>query len=309
MLIKISDDKAPQLHQLEALFERPDLDAEQKKRVESELRNLRSGIKGEKDSAYEIGFYLDKSKNWAVIHDLRLEHEGRIAQIDHILINRFLDVFVVETKNFNAGLSINERGEFTAWYGKNPVGIASPLAQNEKHIVVLRDAFTRIELPTRMGFTIKPSFHSVVMVAKTSRITRPKNLYTSNVIKADAISTWLQKDEESALHALGNLARVISSETLQTIAEHLAYWHKPITIDYPAKFGIRTSTQPLPPEEPRKPVPEPEEDAAAKSEPTRKLICCLCAAKVTYAVAKFCWNQKSRFGGKVYCFDCQKTVQ
>ena len=58
--------------------------------IEREIRFLRSGEKGEKDSAYYIDYYLGKSKNWAVIHDLRLFFFGQTAQIDHVLMNRFM---------------------------------------------------------------------------------------------------------------------------------------------------------------------------------------------------------------------------
>ncbi|NTV47823.1 MAG: NERD domain-containing protein, partial [Chlorobiales bacterium] len=40
------------------------------------------------------------SKNWAVIHDLRLEHENQVAQIDHLMINRSFDFYVLESKNY-----------------------------------------------------------------------------------------------------------------------------------------------------------------------------------------------------------------
>jgi hypothetical protein len=45
-----------------------------------------------------------------VIHDLRIEHRGRVAQIDHLLINRVLDIFVLESKNYYYGVKISEEG-------------------------------------------------------------------------------------------------------------------------------------------------------------------------------------------------------
>ena len=37
---------------------------------------------------------------------------------------------------------------------KSYEGLPSPLAQNERHIAVLRDAFVRIDLPTRLGIRL-----------------------------------------------------------------------------------------------------------------------------------------------------------
>jgi hypothetical protein len=47
-------------------------------------------------------------------------------------------------------------------------------------------------------------------------------------------------------------------------------------------------------------------DTAAK--PKQKLICHGCSAPVPYNVAKFCWFNKPKFGGDLYCMACQKTV-
>lgn len=62
--------------------------------------------------AYDIDFYFEPSKNIAVIHDRHLELNGRVAQIDHLLIGCMPEVFVLETKTFSTGININEHDEF-----------------------------------------------------------------------------------------------------------------------------------------------------------------------------------------------------
>ena len=61
-------------------------------------------MKGEAEAAYEMEFHYGASKNWMVLHDLRLECEGRVAQIDHLLLNRFLEIYVCESKRFSEGV-------------------------------------------------------------------------------------------------------------------------------------------------------------------------------------------------------------
>lgn len=39
-----------------------------------------------------------------------------------------------------------------------------------------------------------------------------------------------------------------------------------------------------------------------------KLVCHSCGATVAYKVAKFCWFNKARFGGNVFCMDYQKKL-
>jgi len=71
---------------------------------------------------------------------LSLGNLGRpcgVAQIDHLLINRLLDIWVLESKHFAEGVSINDHGEWTGFSGGRPYGMASPIEQNRKHVAVL----------------------------------------------------------------------------------------------------------------------------------------------------------------------------
>lgn len=242
MLVKSTDSKADALATLEQLKQYPNLTDSQQKAIEKEIRMLRAGIKGEDESAYLIDFTFKDSKNYMVIHDLRLEINGRVAQIDHLLLDRTLQVFVLETKHFHAGIKINENGEFLRWndFKKTYEGMPSPLEQNERHITVLKDGFKAIDMPTRLGLQLKPSCVPYVLVSASARIDRPQKFDTSHVIKADALKSTITQhnDASNALNVLGAMARVVSSETLEAIARKLGALHQPLTIDYQAKFGL-----------------------------------------------------------------------
>src|SRR5450759_1036572 len=99
MLIKAADDKQPEVDALEALLSRPDVGRERRARIEQEIRSIRAGVSGERDAAYEIEFHLAANKNQMTLHDLRVECDGRVAQIDHLIINRLLDIWVCESKH------------------------------------------------------------------------------------------------------------------------------------------------------------------------------------------------------------------
>ncbi|RYD14460.1 MAG: NERD domain-containing protein [Lysobacteraceae bacterium] len=233
MLIKKPDDLSPVLASLEGLATCPGPEA---KRAAVELRNRKAGLRAERESAYLIDHDFAASKNWAVIHDLRLEHGGRVAQIDHVLINRWLQVYVLETKGFHDGVKINEEGEFLRWnnFAKRYEGMPSPLAQNDRHIDVLRGVFNTIELPTRLGLRMSPEFMSFVLVSPDAQIKRPHTFDASRVIKADQLkkAIWRDVDGESALVGLlKTAAKFISSETVQFIARELAGKHRPLVRD------------------------------------------------------------------------------
>lgn len=236
MILKNADNKEAGLEQLDLLASNAS-DGIYKKTIENEIRQIKSGIKAEKEVAYLIDFDLKASKNSIVLHDLRLELQDRTAQIDHLILNRTLNFFVIETKSFHAGIKINESGEFLQWNAfKNKFeGIASPLEQNKRHISVLDDVIANIEMPTRLGFRLEPTYNSVVVLTNNARIDRPKHFETNNVIKSDSLTNYIKNkiDEDSLLA----ISKLVSIDTLSDIAQKILSFHKPITFNYSQKYA------------------------------------------------------------------------
>lgn len=237
MILKEADRKDTQIAELEAYLAAPGIPAATRQHIERELKFLRAGIKGERESAYDIDFYSGASKNRIVIHDLRFEHDGRVAQIDHLVLNRFLEVYVLETKHFSEGVSINEQGEFAIWFGGKPRGIPSPLEQNERHIMVLKEVFKTLKMPTRLGIRLQPSFESLVLVSKNARIGRPEKFDTDRVMKSDQFESWIMKNIDSGSPLM--MAKMVSIDTLTEVGKQLVARHRPLVPDYRARFGIR----------------------------------------------------------------------
>ena len=318
MLIKEADSRQSDLDELNALLALPHVNADTKQQIRQEIRNIQSGIKGETDAAFQINFHYENSHKWAVIHDLRLEFEGHAAQIDHLLINRFLEIYVCESKRFAEGIGFNEHGEFYRYSQGKPYAIESPIEQNIRHILLLQRLFNsgEINLPTRLGFRMKPSLHSLILIANTSAIRRPKNSKKvdgmDRIIKVEQLLKRRDQDlkEENFLHTFSSVNKLISTETLQSFAENLADLHTPAKKNWKARFGIpdMPSEQTPPPANIPKKQPAP---PAATAEPTKpmRLFCADCKKTVSQNVADFCWNNKARFHGRVYCFDCQRKYK
>lgn len=245
MILKESDDKKTQLVLLKKLL----AVAPENKRpwIIKELRAMRAGIKAEQDAAYFINFAFGKSKNTAIIHDLRLEIDGTVAQIDHILLHRTLRTFVLETKHFHDSIKITEEGEFLRWndFKKKYEGIPSPFAQNERHIMVLKDAFSAIEMPARLGVRLSPSIYSYVLVSTNTRIDRPQKFDTRRLIKTDMIKSAIENHLESAglLNSFGNIGRFLSSDALENLGHKLIDLHRPKQVNYEAKFGLQLKSK------------------------------------------------------------------
>jgi len=298
MLLKAADDKSPAIETLQQFLDSSNLSATQRKAIIKELAIMRAGIKGEKEAAYELDFHFKDSKNSILLHDLRFEINGRVAQIDHLLINRILEVYVLETKHFNSGVKINELGEFVSWnsYKKCYEGIPSPIEQNERHIDVLREVIKKIAIPKRVGITLKPKMISYVLVSKNARIDRAEGFDSSSVIKCDAFYKTMRADADNmgVVDLFGSLGKIISRETLEKIGRQLKYSHKPITIDYAAKFGITEKPMPLTEKVAKAPAPAP---APAIVAPPSHHVCSKCSSDNTEIVY-------GRYGYYFKCGDC-----
>jgi hypothetical protein len=243
MIIKRMDSKQEEIAELTALL-RGRLNSNQRSLIEKELKAIKSGVAGEKDAAYYIDFYFGDSKNWAVIHDLRLEHKGKVAQIDHLLINRFFDMYVLESKSYSDKLKITPEGEFQTYYGKEWIGIPSPIEQNKRHIHLL-NLFLKHQdiLPKRMGISIRPRFKNLILVSPKSLIRRPlkKKFDASSVIKADTLRTRIDQEVDKGMNPLADwaaISKICSSSTLMKTARTLARFHNPKKIDFKARFGL-----------------------------------------------------------------------
>src|ERR1035437_1232721 len=169
MIFKQKDSLDDQIAALDKAVEHA-LPGRDRQRLEKDVALVRAGLKGEKEAAYHIDFHLKDSKNWAVIHDLRVEWNGRVAQIDHLLIDRFMEIFVVESKSFRTKIRHAnggwERLNFNHWEG-----IACPVEQNERHIAVLAELISETNLaPTRLGMVLRPKFLNVVVVQPSCSI-------------------------------------------------------------------------------------------------------------------------------------------
>jgi hypothetical protein len=241
MLIKAADSRQPDIVALELLLHRSDVPGATRKRIEAEIRNIRAGEKGEQDAAYEIELWFGRGQNWATIHDLRIEVDGLVAQMDHLIINRLAEIWVCESKSFSEGVSINEHGEWTRWWNGRPEGIPSPIEQNRRHVHVLNRAFDDglVKAPKRLGLVpIKPAIRSLVLVSNGARIGRPKRKIDGldQVITAEQLRTRLHAEIDRT--SAPRLAGMIGTQGLDALARDLAALHRPIAVDWAARFGL-----------------------------------------------------------------------
>lgn len=292
MIIKHSDNSRERdIAELETLLSLPGIDEVTRRKIMREIKNIRSGIAGEREAAYQMDFHYADSQRWVVIHDLRLNHEGVTAQIDHLILNRFMEIYVCESKHFHEGVEINAHGEFSALYQGKPYGIPSPIEQNERHIMLLKKVFDsgRVALPMRLGLKMKPKLHSLILVGNSARISRPPNAKRikglDRVIKNEQVFRQINRDidTENLISAATSVAKAVSCETLHTFAAAVAALHEPLVVDWRARFGIAADAAPV--------------------------CCAACGKAVTKTVEDYCRQHDKRFRGKIYCYQCQQNIR
>ncbi len=294
MIIKYSDSREADISELESLLSRK-LTSRQRFLVEREILSIKKGARGERDSAYYINFYYGDSRRWIVIHDLRIELNGRSAQIDHILINRLFDVYVLESKCYGYGLRITDTGEFEVCCDKRYVGIPSPIEQNKRHIALLSPFIEYHGLmPKRLPVPIKPCFLNYVLVSPKSVLKRPDadKFDSSAVIKADSLTTVIEDRADSigTVDALSSLVKMSTFSQIEKFGRDLVKLHRPASFDWKKKFGIH------------------EMPSRTTSDATAGYYCAKCKVGISAKVARFCWSNKKRFKGKAFCIECQKEV-
>lgn len=327
MLLKSADDKSKRLALLEDLQHSQLLDSDQRKWLRDELMRLSKGIQGERDAAHYLDQYFKDGKNHVVLHDLRFVVDGDVSQIDHLIINRFGDIFLLETKNYACNLVINDHGEFTAEYQNNRFGIPSPIEQSLRHERVLAKLFERLNIVSRTQK--QPDFHHVVLMHTKATIERPpaKIFDTSSVIKADQFPSWHKSfvDKSGVGLLLKAALNTRSVDTIVEWGEKLKRQHRPADLmalpDFmqprkPTKATVSVPAIPAPvartsasssptikaSAQPASPSP------VASEEPAKRLICNHCGVKISFPEGKFCWNNVKRFGGFAYCRDHQALM-
>lgn len=297
MLMKSADDKNSYLQLLKDRENQP-LSKRQRQWLSEQLDRVQKGIRGETDSAYYINAAYRDSENYVVLHDLCFQIDGETVQIDHLILGHYF-CFLLETKNFNGDLYINEYGEFTVQYGHKKVAIPSPIEQSKRHQPLLLKLLEQLDIKAITGKSLE--VRHVVLVSPKFSIHRPnkKDFDTSFVIKADALRQWREqftKQEvtfglaaKATLNILitkpGNLINMPDTKTLKAYAQRLIGCHQPATLGLPGFMQPSSAQQ-------------------AEIRP----ICIKCGQTVNESELKLCTAYAARFGGKIYCLAHQQEA-
>jgi len=245
MLFKDIDSKTEEIKQLKNLLHLSK-NPKQQALIKANLARVENGYKAEKENAYYLDFAFKENVHHILLHDIRIEHEGKVAQIDHIIINRF-GIEVLESKSFTSTLSIRGDGSLDVEYGGKVQTFPNPIEQNNRHTKIL-SAFIKanVALPSNLKLFGIPTSSTVLI--------NPKTTITNDVLpkgfeRADSFSTKRNEaiDKMGTIELFKSLGVIMKIDRAKEIAEFLVKHHKLKTYDYEKKYPIKKESPTIQP--------------------------------------------------------------
>jgi len=149
MILQVPQCNTSTTELMQTLLESLPLSHPKRKMIEIDLYKMRSGQSGEKGVSYHLDFWFKNDDRVIVANNLRLEFEGRTAQIDH-LVAVPAGFLVLESKALPDHIYISDKEDWFRIRNENGKqvreGIYNPVEQNRRHIAVLEDILRSLKI-------------------------------------------------------------------------------------------------------------------------------------------------------------------
>jgi predicted RNA-binding Zn-ribbon protein involved in translation (DUF1610 family) len=122
------------IEEWQSLLDGQPLPPQQQRFILSQL----AGVRAEKDMAYYLCVAMREKPEFAVFNNLKVDHDGLTAQIDHLVLTRWTAYFI-ESKSVSQSIYVNEHGEWGRVWGRRFASMESPVEQSHRHQQVLYD--------------------------------------------------------------------------------------------------------------------------------------------------------------------------
>ena len=96
----------------------------------------RAGYEAERQMAHDLKRAFGDRPEVKILHNLRLERWGEVAQIDHLALHRH-GMIVIESKSVTGQVSVNERGDWARHWNGGLRGMPSPVLQGQRQADLL----------------------------------------------------------------------------------------------------------------------------------------------------------------------------
>jgi len=167
-----------------------------KNSIASPTKNEAKGEAAEKQMAFYLNRQFGESKDVFVFNDLRIERNGEVAQMDHLIVHQF-GLAIIESKSVTGSITVNEHLEFE----RKTTGIPSPVEQARRQGELLRSLLTdhKKDLRNKVFGLMQAGFKSCpvnifVAISDTGKIRRVgKKIKIPELMKADQVSGSVQE--------------------------------------------------------------------------------------------------------------------
>ena len=163
--------------------------------VDREERDPRrsAGRRAERQMAHYLDRHFRDRKKHHVLHDVRIEHEGEVAQMDHLVVHGF-GIAIVESKSVSTSVRINAAGEWERQWDGHWRGMPDPILQGGRQGLVLKRLLVSREgeLLDKLLGVFRGTFTLMALdvfaaISDDGTIRRAKPGQAPRAMKADAI--------------------------------------------------------------------------------------------------------------------------
>jgi Nuclease-related domain len=183
-----------------------------------------AGRRAEEQMAFYLRRFFGSSAEVDVLNYLRIELEGEVAQMDHLILHPF-GLLIVESKSVVDSVQIESDGQWIRWYNNHPQGMRSPITQARMQAMLLKALLDKKVKQT--GIFDRLQLDVLVAISDQGRIQWPASGPLPEVCKADQVHERIQQKLEEARRA-ATATVTLSANNRQRIADFLCAMHKPL---------------------------------------------------------------------------------
>lgn len=291
MLVKLRDSTPSKIDVLERIMASEN-GSQERLDVRSAIARMKADTTTGKACDFLNNWFADSS-DWMLIHDLRLEIGRSLAVANHVLIDRGLRFYWLDTHYMDCGLTIHPSGACTAHYaGDNKIcstPIASPLRKLQKDLRTFSQAVRQAQSQLGWSGLVKqPIIQGYVLTSSSIKNSVPRDgsVDTSPLISKDSLFSliWESREGENCLWS-----RRTSQDTLREVASALIEQHSPVV--KPALFeqGVVAGNN-----------QKTDDDSAH---------CYYCRKGVSEDEREHSFRNMDVYDGRVVCFKCQDFAE
>lgn len=192
-----------------------------------------AGIQQERDVAFYLRRAYKDRDNVMVLNDVRIQHDGETAQIDHLIVYTY-GFIVVESKSIRGEVNVNEYAEWSRSYKGQWSGMPSPIKQAELQLRLLKQHICAndkkmigkfLGIQQGLGARCYDVFCAISSDAIIDRSKAPKDV-AEKLVKSEFIADALDKkmNFKKFYNVLGKVydtRPTFSSNELQNICQFL----------------------------------------------------------------------------------------